>query len=301
MGEMISIPVAVHTDLFKWELDLFWFNHRMTYDDADKRAKAIIVKRNYLHEEPHHALEWPIQIPHHMCESLYDYLPSETGVVSMGHICLPLNIQVGLAQVLHTFDDDQVIEVLDCDMFHFRKAPEMQIDDDELYVCDLYEEWHLKSLTEHRNVIDIYFQNEGKFYNGGFVPIVGKVRTFKRIMYEWTAVHIDILKRDYWPELIKWWAGMYALQAACEKARVTMIAKDFCYIPGANALADHHYLCHYSIDAKFNKKTFPKIDVSDFERNVYYDRVLQWLEARSQDFPELAGAAGDSRRLMSSQ
>jgi hypothetical protein len=38
---MISIPVAVHTALFKWQLDLFWFNHQLTYGgDAGKKTKA---------------------------------------------------------------------------------------------------------------------------------------------------------------------------------------------------------------------------------------------------------------------
>jgi hypothetical protein len=275
-GKVISIPIAVHVDYFKWQLDLFWFNHQRTYPDAEQRVHAVVIKRNHISEPRHEKLEWPTTIPHTMCESMYDYLPLGADVIATGSLGLPLNIQVGLAQVLASFDDDQVIEVLDCDMFHFRPHPKITVGHDELHVCDLYEAWHLKSLSEHKNVIERYFEHGGGYYNGGFVPIVGTVRTFKKIIYEWTAVHIDILKSDA-SDLIKWWAGMYALQAACEKAKVTMTAKDHCYIPGANTLSPEHYISHYCIDAKFTKKVFPNINIGTFENNIYYARILKWL------------------------
>jgi hypothetical protein len=179
-------------------------------------------------------------------------------------------------QVLHTFDDEQTIELLDCDLFHFKPHPEISVQDDELYVSDIYERWHLKSLSDHRNVIEKYFENGGDYYNGGFVPIIGKVRTFKKIIGDWITIHWDILKCD-WSENIKWWAGMYALQAACEKARVKMIAKDYCYIPGVYDLSPDHYIAHYCCDGqRFNKKAFPNIEIKTFEDNEFYRRLLKW-------------------------
>jgi hypothetical protein len=289
--KMISIPVAVHTDIFKIQLDLFWFNHQLTYGaDATERALAIIIKRNYASETPHDYLKWPIDVPHIMCESVLDSLPPSKGVRNLGYVALPLNIQIGLSQILHTMDDEQLIELLDCDMFHFRSAPPMSVGDNELIVCDLYEKWHLKSLTDNKYIIESYFKNEGRYYNGGFVPIIGKVKTFRKILTDWIDLHLDILQQEHDANTINWWAGMFALQAACERNGVIMCARDMCYIPLLNQLQDSHYSCHYSVDSRFNKKTYPNIDVSTFEQNKYYDRLLLWLEARNS--PALTQKAG---------
>jgi hypothetical protein len=56
-----------------------------------------------------------------------------------------------------------------------------------------------------------------------------------------------------------------------------MRAMDLCYVPGINALNDDHYIAHYSVDSKFNKSTWPEIDVSSFEENEFYTRVLEWM------------------------
>jgi hypothetical protein len=281
--KMITVPVAVHTNLFRWQLDLFWFNHKLTYPDAAERADAIIIKRNFTTEPKHDVLEWPTDIPHHMCESVLDCLPPEHNIAKYGMLALPLNIQLGLLQVLNNYDDDQILEVNDCDVFHFRKHPEIEIGDDELFVSDIYEDWHLKSLTTYKNVIEPYFKNNGEYYNGGFIPIIGNVRTFKKIIYDWIAIHIDILNKN-WPDNIKWWAGMYALQAACEQQKVTMVAKDYCYVPNINRLSDEQYIAHYCCDNRFNKKTFPDVNIEYFEKNEFYDRVKLWLPEYEKKF-----------------
>ena len=270
---MVSVPIAVHIDLFKWQLDLFWYSHKCVYgSNASNKAKAVIIKRNQVTETKHQELEWDLDVPHVMCESFFDYFKETTPT---NHLHLPLNIQIGLTQIINEFDDDQIIEVLDCDMLHLRPHREMDVRKDQLIVSDIYESWHLKSLSASRHVIEIYFENGGMFYNGGFVPIIGRVRTFKKILPEWIAVHRHILSLNH-PELIKWWAGMYALQAACEKAKVQMVAEDCCYVPGINELSDSHHVCHYACDAKFDKKRYPHIDPAVFGTNRYYERILSW-------------------------
>jgi hypothetical protein len=192
-------------------------------------------------------------------------------------VALPLNIQVGLKQILWKFDDDEILEIDDCDMLHFRPSPVTQVAPNTLLVSDVYERWHLASLTTNRHVIEPYFENGGKYYNGGFVPIIGRVKTFKKILPEWIAVHIDILCNDH-PETIKWWAGMFALQAACEKAKVSMIEIDSCYAPPANEITSTQFVGHYAVDRLFDKRTFPQVDVNDFEDNPYYEIIREWLK-----------------------
>lgn len=252
--QFVSIPVAVHNRHFEWQLDLFWYQHKRLYgSEAYQKARAIIIKRNYPNEVKVETLQWEIDIPHFMAEGHFDFNANYNH-----QYCLPMNIQVGLWQLLqsNTFPDDTVLEVLDCDMFHLRPHPTIQVNEGELYVDTIYEDWHLKSLSDNRSIIDIYFENGGGYYNGGFVPIIGTVATFKRILPEWIAVHNDIVQRDY-DHTIKWWAGMFALQAACEKAKVKMNTFNYCFIQRANSLADHHYIAHYSIDGDFIHKKDP--------------------------------------------
>lgn len=270
---MISIPVAVNNALFQWQVDLWWWNHQRTYGRAArKEACAVVIDKNFT-DDPNLPTRWLVGVPHVMCAGTW-MLPAHPTTPGLD---LPLNIQVGLRQVVDRFSDDEVLEVTDCDLFHFRPHPPISVDDDVLLVCNAYEEWHLKSLTSNRWVIEPYFENGGDYYNGGFVPIVGRAATFRRILYEWEAVHRDLLGRPLGRD-IHWWSGMFALQAACEKTRVSMVATDWCYIPGYNALADNHYIGHYCCDENFPKGKFPRVDASRFPSNVYYDRLRAWLK-----------------------
>ena len=269
---MISVPIAVNNALFQWQLELWWWNQRRLYGNGAKaKSLAVVVDKNYANDKPY-PQDWLKDIPHVLVTGIWNKPVSNQHTVSGD---LPLNIQHGLKQLLPKFDDEEIIEVLDCDMFHLRPAPDVVVRHDMLVVCDLYENWHLKSITDNRGVIAPYFQNNGRYYNGGFVPIVGKAKTFKKLMYEWDAVHRDILLRQK-DRNLRWWAGMFALQAACEKNKVTMVADDICYIPGHNALKDSHYIVHYSVDRAFNKKSFPDIDFTALPSNVFYDQVKAW-------------------------
>jgi hypothetical protein len=124
-----------------------------------------------------------------------------------------------------------------------------------------------------------YFENGGRHYNGGFVPIIGLAGTFKRILPECAAIHIDILRRKH-NNLIHWWAGMFALQAACEKARVQMVGCDFCYVPNANAIASSQHIGHCSVDPIFDKRAFPKVNINNFPNNAYYRMIADWIRSR---------------------
>jgi hypothetical protein len=270
---MISVPIAVNNHYFRTQLELLWFNHKATYGANLARVKllAVIVKRNSAAEQRKEICEWAGDIPHVMADAYFDWRMDLTNPAY-----LPINIQTGLTQVIAGFEDEQVIEVLDCDMFHLRPHPDLTLKDDELIVSDIYEGWHLLSLTDHKDVIAPFFKNGGHYYNGGFVPIIGKTKTFKKLLPDWIELHKRIVDAQSNSDL-QWWAGMYSLQAACENNAVWMRAMDLCYVPGVNVLSDGHYIAHYSVDQKFNKKTWPSIEVSHFENNKYYSRVLEWM------------------------
>lgn len=274
---MISVPIAVYNKNFEWQLDLFWSNHVSVYgSDATKLAKAAVIRRNSGAQSKQEIYEWKAQVPHKMCESYFDYV---FGIKEGGSL-LPINIQVGLTQVLQDIPDGEVVELLDCDMFHLKKAPKYSPGFDEMIVSDIYEKWHLRSLTENRHVIEKYVGSNPRFYNGGFVPIIARAGTFKRLLLDWTWMHKDIVARYQGEQHrpLRWWAGMFSLQAACEVNAVKMKSIDMCYVPNVNQIKDSHHIVHYSVDPKFNKKVFPKIDKSSFPDNYFYKTVSKWMD-----------------------
>ena len=280
---MISIPVAVHNNVFKWQLDLFWFNHKQTYgEDAKNKAYAIIINQDNLNDVKYNHCEWDIDIPHQMCDPFFDFINVDRNVNCYnGDIKLlkPLNIQSGLLQIIDNFDDEQIIELIDCDMFHFKPHSTININDDELLVSTLYEPWHLLSLSTNKSVIEPYFKNDGKYYNGGFVPIIGKVKTFRKLLWDWIDIHNKISNIKFVDNNFIWWAGMFSLNAACERNKITMIDNDVCYIPQLIHLIDTHYIGHYSVDDIFNKRQYPNVDLNKFLDNDYYNRIRNWIES----------------------
>lgn len=275
-NNLISIPTAVYNPWFEWQLDLFWHNHKKVYGrDSYRKAHAVIIKRNKPNENKCEIMNWKTDIPHTLCDSHFDFDPS---LSNSNYI--PINIQIGLKQIIHKFADDDLLEILDCDLFHLKKHPNFNLKFNEVYACDLYESWHLFSLGKHKIVIEKYFKNEGKYYNGGFVPIVIRTYTLKKIIDDWIQIHKDIV--DNFPEPkfgdYRWWAGMYSFQAACERNKIKMFSNDYCYFPNINQIIENHYIAHYSCDPKFNKKKYPDIDYSTFLDNTFYSSVLDWKQ-----------------------
>lgn len=273
---MISLPIAVNKPFFYPQISLFDYAYQRTQGTCEG-ANVLVADRNYFYETPETVLDLEIGVSHTMCKSYVDVTNVPDNPSGL-HI--PLNIQACVHQFIVNVDDNESVEILDCDMVHIKKKPDIFIPDDTIFVDSIYEDWHLFSKSSNKGVIDIYFENDGGYYNGGFVPIIGKAGTIKKILPEWINVHIDILKRDF-DNKIKWWAGMYALQAACEKKKVQMIHKDFCYISGTNMrpITEETYIAHYSVDHRYNKKLYPTIDTSNFEDNVFYNIVKDWVES----------------------
>lgn len=254
--KIISIPVAVFNEHFRFQLDLFWYHHKRLYgDDAQNMCHAIVLSRNHYTDMPAADITpWSNttphfkDLPHSMCKAYFDYNPEW-----FQKNLMQTNIQIGLKQIIDKFNDDDVVEILDCDMFHMEKRPPLDVKDDEVYVATDYEKWHLHSKTINKFVIDRYLHKTGGDYNGGFVPIICNIRTLKKIMTEWLAVNLDIIEQPI-TDGLKWWSSMFAIQASCEKNNVKMIEYNKCYIHGINQWNDEMYICHYSCDGQYIHK-----------------------------------------------
>ncbi len=268
---MISVPIAANTKNHRHQLSLFWENHINIYgEDAQNKAHAIIVL-----QEPE-IPNWDIGIPHTVVNS-WQHCSKEPYDIHLA----PLNIQIGLQQILHKFDDNAIIELIDCDMFHISKSKKYSPESMQFITNDIYENWHLRSLGGNKNIIKPYLKTENS-YNGGFVPIIGRVSTFKTIIEEWIDIHIDIYNENSKNLLTCWWAGMYSFQAACANNGIKMISDDNCYIPMVNEISENHYIAHYCCDETyFNKKTAlegtVRIKTSEFPNNLFYERIKIYL------------------------
>ena len=135
---MISIPVAIKNEYFRWQLDLFWYFHKKHYGVlAHKHAHAIIVE-DLCHAKSNPAstaIDWSLDIPKTFCTHHKDFYKSPKCDIWYE----PLNIPAGLEQIIKRFDDEDILELLDCDMFHVRKAPVIKVEHYTLLVETFYE------------------------------------------------------------------------------------------------------------------------------------------------------------------
>ena len=268
----LSIFNAPHTEHYRWSVDLYWYAQKKFCNiKIDETTLVAIVKRNKPYEQKQETLAWNIDIPHKLVEAYYDYDPSLNNDDINYY---QLNIEYGILQILKDIPDEQVIELIECDMFHLAPTPLYYIDDDMIITDNIYEEWHLKSRTDNQYIVKPFIRGDIKF-NGGFFPMILKAKTLKKIIYPWIKALVDLLHSDITGDE-RWWSGMYALQIACQNENVKMLNENLCYIPGINDIEGKR-ICHYSIGHEFNKRNFPNIDVSLFPDNAFYNTIKEWF------------------------
>jgi hypothetical protein len=280
---MLTILNSVNNDYYKWQTELFSFNQIKTYgENAKNNCLIVLPKRNDPKEKKLDTFPWNINNKNILVNAYFDLKNIE---IKHDPNLNPINIQTGLLQIIDDLDNEETIEILDCDMFHFKKSCLVEAKENEIIACDVYENWHLKSMSDNINVISKYTNFKKDYYNGGFLPLIAKVKTFKKFIMDWICIHHDISKNEK-SDLIRWWGNMFAIQAACEINKIKMISKDIVYIPMANTISDSHYVCHYSVDNKFNKHDFPNINTLCFEKNIFYERISSWLQYRNHQHLE---------------
>jgi len=275
---MISVPIAAHIKSFEWQVDLFWHCHKKLYSlQARNKALVTVCRRNFYWETKKDRLLWNTDVPHAMTEAFFDYVGAEINSKDFQGFTefLCINIQYSLLQVINKFKDDDIIELLDADMFHFKAHPNLEPEYNEVIVADIYENWYLKSRSTNRIVVSKYVKSF--MYNGGFVPIIARAKTFRLILDDWIRIHVDILNRNFIDQKIYWWAGMYSFQAACAIHNINMIGLDLVYVPSVNYCNENHYIAHYSGADNFPKRIFPRVDPAKFEHNPAFDMIREWF------------------------
>lgn len=270
---MITIPVAVANDRFRWQISFFEFQHKKIYGNETKNnCLVLIVKRNFREEKLINNIDWNINIPYSMVESIYDLYPNLNKKNYN-----PINVYTAVQQIINQLDNEEYIEIIDADMIHLKKFDLSLPNDDEIYVDDIYEKWHMFINSKNRYVIEKYLKHSDfQYMNGGWNSI-GKVKTMKKLLPEIIDVSIDIATNSE-NELHKWWSGMFGLNVACHNQRIKMINHNSCYYPNINEIdLKKHHIAHYSCDPLFKKSDFPNIDFTKFKNNEFYNSIREWL------------------------
>ncbi len=272
---MISIPVAVATPHFKWQISLFEYQHFKVYgEEAVNKAIIPIVKRNFKNQEKIENVDWGIKLPYRMVESVLDLYNLDE------EIYIPSNCYAAIKQIIHEINDEECIEILDADMPHIRPYSGYIPSDDEILADDRYESWHMFISKEdgiNRNIIQKYLKhNDNQYMNGGS-NIICKASTMKKIIDEVIEVGLQI-GLEHKGTKHSWWQSMYAINVACHNNRIKMISRDGCYFPNINEIdLSKHHVVHYSCDPIFNKSQFPLINIKDFPNNAFYNAVKSWI------------------------
>lgn len=270
---MITIPVAVANDLFRWQISFFEFQHKKIYGDESKNKSLIlIVKRNFREEKIINDVDWNLSLPYKMVDSIYDIYPNLNK-----RNYNPINVYTSVQQIINQLDDEEYIEIIDADMIHLKRYNLPLPNENEIFVDDFYENWHMFINSKNRHVVDKYLVHKDEGYMNGGWNSIGKVKTMKKLLPEIIDISIDIATNNE-NELYRWWSGMFGLNAACHNQRIKMIGFNSCYYPNINEInLEKQYIAHYSCDPLFKKVNFPNIDFTKFKNNEFYNSIKEWL------------------------
>lgn len=269
-------PVAIVSPKFKWMAN-FWsyMQYRVYGSAAQTNSLLLITKQNRLDDPIYNDIDWDIKnIPYQMVEGIWKYVDHDN------NNCIVINVFSAVKQVIHRYNDDEVICITDMDVIPMRPYDGPLPRHNEVIAYHGYEDWHMHIADPSKKNykrIEYLLKHKGRGYmNGGFVPIFMTVKTFKKIIDDVISIAETIIKSDETQDW-RWWSCMTALSIACHNNKVRMLNSDNTYIPNFNELAPHHLFTHYSVDPIFNKNTFPNHNIKEYPNNGFYNFVRDWI------------------------
>jgi len=274
---MITIPVAISSNLFKWQSSLFQYAQKNVYGNMALWNSIVLIADRNSHGKIIKDVDWNLSIPYKIVDGIHTILPlsDEHPYFSAGNLFFAIN------QILNDLDDNEYICIIDCDIIPFKKYDGILPNDNEVITCNKYEDWHMRCSRpdkENYRIVEPYLRHDTHEYmDGGFVPIIIKVNTLKRIIDEVIETGIDIA-RNHLDSSFGWWQQMWSFQIACHNNRIKCIGQDNTYFPSINEFdKEKHYFAHYSCDPLFKKSTFPNHNITEFpHNNLFYDTIRDW-------------------------
>lgn len=274
MNNVVTVPVAVAKNHFKWMIQIFEYQHKKIYgDQAASKCIIPIIKRNFRDEIKVESVDWNLTLPYKMVDGVYDMDYDLTD----NRAFLSVNLYAAVTHIINELNDEDYIEIIDADMFHIRQYNSPLPEDNQINADDRYENWHMFVNGKNRYVIEKYLKHKEEGYMNGGSNIVGKVKTVKKLLPEIIDVAIDIIRTS--PDhRHRWWACMFSTNVACHNQKIKMISRDDCYYPpGDGTIPPHKHIVHYSVDPIINKGGFPNVKLAEFKDNLFYNSVKEWM------------------------
>lgn len=271
------VPVAVVNPTFKWMADFWSYMQTRVYGDLAKENSILtVVKKNRPDDETFNNVDWDTRgIPYKMVDSIYEY------VESRNPNCIVINVFSSVKQVVEQFEDNDTLCITDMDVIPMGPLNIREVEDNEALCFAGYEDWHMFIANSRKtNYSKIEYlldhREEEGYMNGGFIPILIKVKTFNKIVDDVIKIAEAIIESDEL-QTWKWWSCMTAFSIACHNHRINMVGVDNTYIPNYNKLQPYHAFTHYSVDPIFHKHTFPNHDITKYPQNGFYNFVKDWI------------------------
>jgi hypothetical protein len=273
---MITIPVAAPNKLFQWQSSLFQYAQKKVYGiQSTLNSKLLIVDRNS-HGSIVKEVDWNINIPYKIVDGIHSVLleTDNHSYFSAGNLFFAIN------QIISDLNEEEFLCIVDCDVIPLKKYDSILPGEEEVVTCNLYEDWHMFMENPSKKnfyVVQPYLKHgDYEYMDGGFVPVIIKIKTLKKIINEVIDLSI-LIARNYLESPFGWWMQMWAFQIACHNNRIKCISQDNTYFPNVNEFnRENHHFAHYSCDPLFKKSSFPNHNIADFPDNDFYNLIREW-------------------------
>jgi hypothetical protein len=273
---MITVPVAAPNKLFQWQSSLFQYAQKKVYGiQSTSNSTLLIVDRNS-HGSIVKEVDWNINIPYKIVDGIHSVLleTDNHSYFSAGNLFFAIN------QIISDLNEEEFLCIIDCDVIPLKKYDSILPRDEEVVTCNLYEDWHMFMENPSKKnfyVVHPYLKHRDyEYMDGGFVPVIIKIKTLKKIINEVIDLSI-LIARNYLESPFGWWMQMWAFQIACHNNRIKCISQDNTYFPNVNEFnRENHYFAHYSCDPLFKKSSFPNHNIADFPNNDFYNLIREW-------------------------
>lgn len=270
------IPVSIVDGKFKWMANFWAYMQKRVYGtQALENSLLTVVKQNRLTDPTYTNIDWDLKgIPYRMVDGIWKYVDSENPN------CIVINVFSAVKQVVDDYADTDIICITDMDVIPMRPYDGRLPTEGEAICYDGYEDWHMfianKEKQNYNRIKKYLIHEEQGYMNGGFVPIIIRVSTFKKIVDDVISIAEQIIESDETQDW-RWWSCMTAFSIACHNHKVRMIDADNTYVPNFNQLKPNHLFTHYSVDPIFHKHTFPNHNIKEYPNNGFYNFVKDWI------------------------
>jgi len=272
--EMKHVSIAPSIPSFSWQVDLAYHQHSLIggLKDDFMELSPYINSPDSVYEKC-----FPNYIKEISVKPFWEFLDCE-----YSSNLIPINIQTSLAQIF--IEDDEEYMICDADIFCF-KQKEFNLEKFDIHHEIIYDQWHIHQHTTNAFLKKMLPKEHQNFKHSGFVPIVAKGKTIKKILPDWIDLHIKIVEDQ---KIEPWHAGMYSYNLACALHNLKIKEDRICALPFDNEITENMFCLHYSVgfqnfdkhrqDFYFHREKITNIDFCSLTKSekIMFMALINW-------------------------